>query len=65
MKGREGGSTGRYDQAGDYLSKTMLAYEYRTCQDKVKGNLEVIGRAGIRGEGWKIEIRSQNEKGLP
>ena len=49
VKGREGGSTGRYEQAGDYLSKTMLAYEYRTCQDKVKRNLEVIGGAGIAG----------------
>ena len=62
VKGREGGSTGRYDQAGDYLSKTMLAYEYRTCQDKIKGNLEVIGGAGIRREGWNIEIRSQKSE---
>jgi hypothetical protein len=40
----------------------MLSYEYRTCKDKVEGNLEVIGGAGIRGEGWKIEIRSQKSE---
>ena len=37
----------------------LLAYKYRTCQDKVKGDLEVIGGAGFRardGKG-KSEIR--------
>jgi hypothetical protein len=27
----------------------MLAYKYRTCQDKVEGYLEEIGGAGVSG----------------
>jgi hypothetical protein len=33
----------------------MLPYEYRTFQDKVEVDLEVIGGAGVSGEGWKSE----------
>ena len=45
----------------------MLAYKYRTCQDKGEGNLEVIGGAAVRGEGWKIAIlfKNQARKGRP
>jgi hypothetical protein len=39
----------------------MLACKYRTCQDKVKGNLEVIGGAGVRAGDGKVksEIRKK------
>lgn len=49
--GRQG--TRRIDWAGDYLPRGMLAYEYRTCQDKVEGDLEVIGGAGVRARDGK------------
>jgi plasmid stabilization system protein ParE len=39
----------------------MLIYKYRICQDKVEGNLEVIGRAEVRAQDGKVksEIRKK------
>jgi hypothetical protein len=40
----------------------MLAYEYRTCQDKVEGNLEVIGGARVRARMEKGNQESERKE---
>jgi hypothetical protein len=36
----------------------MLTYQYRTCQDKVLGILEVIGGAAVTGGGEEFLVFS-------
>jgi hypothetical protein len=38
-----------FGERGGWITRLMLTCEYRTCQDKVRVKLEVIGGAGVRG----------------
>ena len=67
MKLREGRKTGRNGQTGSQKSHKMLTLRYRTCKDKVKGNLEVIGGAEVSGvkrafSSWLLVAESEERK---